>query len=390
MRALLRYIKLAGVFAAAFILMTVIGYFVAEKKSEPVYLSKIDRLMYDNHNKSPRYVITLPDVVKKKPQDSQETAAEPGEKPAEEAAPGKIKPLTLDDILLNVPSIYNLPGRDATQKLSRINYDDNLTESLDGVILPKISKDGHKPWVEYGNAVKVSPEFKKVAIVIKGMGFDETALDKLSKGLYSEISFSYSPYAPKLGTKILPARQYGHETYMDLLLSSRDFLKSDSGPLSMSLTISPVDSLRRLHKTLSTEAPIGGVVVNDGVADESNREVLTTLLEELNERGLLMIDATRGEGIDKIEVSGLARRKADILIDDIYDREMIRAELQKAEKLAFERGQVLIVINPKPVIVTEVMKWVATFSAQLPYEQSKNMVFEKPLALVPVSNLVVE
>ena len=44
-----------------------IGYQSAEQKSEPIYRSKIDRIMYDTHNQSPKYVITLPDRNKKRP-----------------------------------------------------------------------------------------------------------------------------------------------------------------------------------------------------------------------------------------------------------------------------------------------------------------------------------
>lgn len=70
-----------------------------------------------------------------------------------------------------------------------------------------------------------------------------------------------------------------------MLLASKDFLKSDSGPMSMSLTISSDESINRLKKSLNVGAPIGGVVVNDGVADESNSEILQKLMEELKPAG---------------------------------------------------------------------------------------------------------
>lgn len=40
-----------------------IGWWFAEEKSEPVYLSKIDRLMFDKDNKAPKFVLTLPDKL---------------------------------------------------------------------------------------------------------------------------------------------------------------------------------------------------------------------------------------------------------------------------------------------------------------------------------------
>lgn len=98
-----------------------------------------------------------------------------------------------------------------------------------------------------------------------------------------------------------------------MLLASKDFLKSDSGPMSMSLTISSDESINRLKKSLNVGAPIGGVVVNDGVADESNSEILQKLMEELKTRGLLMIDATSGNPVWKTSAFRAWPEKKQIL-----------------------------------------------------------------------------
>ena len=114
--------------------------------------------------------------------------------------------------------------------------------------------------------------------------------------------------------------------------------------------------------------------------------------EELQKRGLLIIDATGKEGISQIQIPGLARRKADIVIETQFVRKEIEEQLKKAEQLAKENGSVLIAATPKPVVLHALKEWVETFSPQLTYEQMKeqNLVPEKPFALVPVSNLVVE
>ena len=67
--------------------------------------------------------------------------------------------------------------------------------------------------------------------------------------------------------------------------------------MSMSITISTEEALQRLQKSLSTGAPVGGVIVNDGLAGEDNAELLKTLFEELRNRGLMMVDATSGDWI---------------------------------------------------------------------------------------------
>lgn len=394
-----QYKKLIGAVFLTLLVLVGIGYLFADKKSEPVYLSKIDKLMFDDENKAPKFILTLPDyqpgkkneVVEKKPE-AKEPKIEIGEIPESKPEPAKEKKkeLTMDEVLATVPSVNKLGSKDPTQSLRHVNLNEKLTEINGDDRLPKISDNGKKPWIQYGKSVKVKPNFKRVAIVVKGLGFDEGALDMINKGFASEVSFSFSPYAQNSGKKIIPVRQQGHETYVDMLLASKDFLKSDSGPMSMSLTISSDESINRLKKSLNVGAPIGGVIVNDGVADESNSEILQKLMEELKTRGLLMIDATSGNGLENISVPGLARKKANFVIEDLLDKKLINQVLKMAENMALEKGQVLIVVESKPVILTAVNDWIKTFSPQVDYKESKNAKIEKPLALVPVSNLVVE
>ena len=108
---------------------------------------------------------------------------------------------------------------------------------------------------------------------------------------------------------------------------------------------------------------------------------------------MLIIDATNAGGIDKIKVDDLARKKADIVIDNKFVRSEIDTLLELAEKIAKVNGSVLIVATPKPVVLHAINDWINTFSPQLTYQQMKEQnitVIEKPYALVPVSNLVVE
>jgi len=103
-----------------------------------------------------------------------------------------------------------------------------------------------------------------------------------------------------------------------------------------------------------------------------------------------LIDATHGDGLNKIKVEGLPRRKADIVIDNDFNRDVIRKQLQQAEDIAFKKGHVLVVIDPKPVAIIEVYNWIKEFSPQVEYEDAKNMELKKPFAVVPVSNLVID
>ena len=213
-----------------------IGYQSAEQKSEPIYRSKIDRIMYDTHNQSPKYVITLPDRNKKskKPEEvvsvGEEAAqAETTAKPQKEEDPH-----SLEAVIARTPYLASL-GSAGGQPLPTVRSDSDLTEEKGNLKLPKT--DGKKkPWEVYGSKVSVMPRFNRIAVVIKNMGLNRGNADLINKGLPSGVSFSFSPYAPDQAEQIIAARSEGHETYMDLLLPSKDYLQSDSGPMSISLT----------------------------------------------------------------------------------------------------------------------------------------------------------
>lgn len=367
-----------------------VGYWFAEEKSEPVYKSKIDKLMFDKDNKAPKFILTLPDKIT--PEKTKADAFVDDVRKAQIKKKTEENPdFSLEDLLASVPNISNLPAQNPTQQLKYISLDESLYETNDkGQILPKLSSDGRKPWSEYGNSVDTQPNFKKVAVVIAGMGFNQFSVNKVAESFDSEVSVSFTPYTPKPETAILAAREKGHETYVDLLLSSRDFSKEDSGPLSITSDITKEEAIERFHKTIDAKAPIGGLIIKDGMVNPENSYIIKELLEEAKQRGLLVIDASDEKIIDDLQVEGLARRKADIVISKDLMKHNVEELLQKAENIAFNKGQVLIVAAPKPVTILAIYNWINTFSPQISYEEAKKVEISKPFALVPVSNLVVE
>ena len=63
-----------------------LGYFFAKQKSEPEFATKIDRIMFERKNKSPKFIITLPDAATRRAEVLGETM--PNKKPT---APKKRK-----------------------------------------------------------------------------------------------------------------------------------------------------------------------------------------------------------------------------------------------------------------------------------------------------------
>lgn len=364
------------------------GYFSAVKKSEPKYRNKVEQMLFEEGDKSPKFVITLPE--KKSPQELKRereriaSTLEPQE-PKEKLSPQQ-------RVLSNMPLLTKLEPIENVKPLKNIESDAELVEREGELVLPKIN-ELRKPWSEYGYKAKVLPNFYRVAVVFKNFGIDRVGAEAIMKGMPPEVSFSFSPYALDIANQIKTARTAGHETYMDLLLPSDDYLSADTGPLSMDITSSPEELVRRVKESISVNAPLGGMVVGGGAAGVDSMGHLEKVIGEVAQRGLLLLNASGEETIDLIKPSGLARNTADIVIDESFRPEDIRNKLAAAERFARNKGTVILVAEPKPVVVLEIRKWLNSFSPQLSYSEmiAQNITEpEKPFALVPLSNTVTE
>lgn len=390
-----KYDKLIVFFLVITASVLAIGWWFAEEKSAPEYSSKLDRLMFDKNNKSPKWVLTLPDKMEAKDRSKEEIkdveidvfeeiVISNEEKTSDES-------FSVANLLVNIPNIFMLRSKKQTANLKNVQTNPALLDkSVKGLLLPKISDDGLKPWVEYGNFINIQPNFKKIAIVLSGVGFDKKISDKVYDIYESEVSMSFSPYAINKSSAILTAREKGHETYADIILSSKNYLKEDTGPLSLNLTASTKEQKEKLNTILNTKSPIGGVVIRDGFLEDDNKNIMSAILNILKNKGLLIVDATSSSIIDNLKIEHLPRQKADIVINRDMKKNEILKSLKKAETIAFNKGQVLIVADTKPIILTALYEWIETFSPQISYEEAKNVNINKPFALVPVSNIVVE
>lgn len=364
------------------------GYISAVKRSEPKYRNKVEEMMFEEGNKSPKYVITLPE--KKSPQELKKEKEK--QISQQEAKETKEQMTAQQRVLSNMPILTKLEPIANAQALKNIELDQELVEQEGDFQLPKINEQ-RKPWSEYGYKAKVLPNFYRVAVVFKNFGIDKLNSETIMKGMPPEVSFSFSPYALDAANQIKTARTAGHETYMDLLLPSEDYLSADTGPLSMDITSSPEELVRRIKESISVNAPLGGMVVVGGAAGVDSMGHLEKVIGEITQRGLLLLNASGEETIDLIKPSGLARNMADIVIDESFRPEDIRDKLAAAERFAKNKGVVILVAEPKPIVVLEIRKWLDSFSPQLSYSEmiAQNITEpERPFALVPLSNTVTE
>ena len=378
-------------------IMVFVGLFFANKKSEPEFATKAERIMFEIKDKSPKYVITLPSQKEEKNNEeagvAEEKVQEVAEVNSDVEEQSKIRTNNEKLSELDIPLLSRLPDSHDVDVLENVEPIEDLLETNDkGQVLP-ISNGLLKPWEVYGRKVFVMPMFNKVVVVFKNLGTNRYNTDLIIQHVPANVSLSFSPYATETVDAIKKARTFGHETYLDMLLPSRDFAKTDSGPQALNFNKSVSDNIDLLEEQLSQEIVVGGFVVNDGIDDDVYDPYFQSIMEMIKKRGLLLFDATHGKNIDKNNVSGLDRVKADFVIDHDFSRASIRRKLEQAEQYALKTGNVVIVSDSKPVAVLEIVNWLQTFSKQLSYEEMKEKQvtsFKKPLILVPLSNLVGE
>ena len=372
--------------------MIVAGLFFANQKSKPEYDSKAEQVMFDTKDKSPKYVMTLPEK-----QGQEQSAPEAGEEemlppvPVEKTPQPKTNSEKLN--ALDIPFLSRLPQREGgAPMLHTVPYNEILQTQKQTVKLP-VQNGALRAWEVYGRKVDVMPMFNKVAVVVKNMGINQSNTDLIIKRLPANVSLSFSPYATGLENNVKLARENGHETYLDMILPSRDFMSTDSGPWALDYNRSVEENVDLMEQLLSRNMAVGGFTVCDGVDDSTYNPYFQALMSMFVKRGLLMLDATLGVNIGKNNVSGLDRVKADIIVDSGFDRQEIKKQLAQAEELAKRNGSVVVVVDPKPVAVLAVAEWLDTFSPQLTYEEMKQQnvtEFEKPFIVVPLSNLAGE
>ncbi|MDD4556055.1 MAG: divergent polysaccharide deacetylase family protein [Alphaproteobacteria bacterium] len=355
-----------------------VAYVFAEIKTKPEFLNKIDYILYNKENLSPRYMIIMPDTVQSKQVSEQ---AQLKKQQIIKLQDEKVKITDPNDLAVEIPKIEKLVISNNLQPLDIVE----ITQENMSMI-----EQNSRKWITYSKTVDVPQKFFKVAIIIDRMGIHEKNSDKIIESVDGNVSLSFSPYARDLVEDIKSARRHGNETYLDLILPSQNFTEQDSGPLAIKLDDTPENNLKMLDEIEAQKAPIGGVVLL-GQANYEDRKAIKDILSLVKDKGLLFIDATKGDLIRGVKIQNLPRTKVDIVIDDALPKEALEQTFARAEIIARERGQVVMMLAPKPVNVIELQKWTDSFSPSLSYDEIRaGKQVKKPFVLVPISTLVVE
>jgi polysaccharide deacetylase 2 family uncharacterized protein YibQ len=238
--------------------------------------------------------------------------------------------------------------------------DPALVEASPNGPLPIIGKDGRQPWQVYARPFDTKDSRPRIALIVTGIGLDQT----LSKGaldrLPDAITFGFDPYAGNVKDNVATARSLGHEALLGLPLEPLDYPRQDPGPLTLLTSLDPSLNADRLMTLMGKASGYVGFVAIMGARFESENSSLMPMLETLKQRGLMFADDKPPE---KSIVAPLAAQMklpwaaGNSVIDSESDPAAIDRALAGLEASAKRGGAALGIAALSPALLDRIAAW---------------------------------
>jgi len=241
-----------------------------------------------------------------------------------------------------------------------------IEDSPDGP-LPVIAADGRQPWQVYARKFDAAEARPRVALVVGGLGLDNTTTSDAIMRLPPEVTLAFSPYARDLEGWIAAARRAGHEVMLGLPMEPPDYPTQDPGPKTLLTSLEPEKNLERLRWVLSRGTNYVGLVGIMGGRFATDRASLEPVLEALKSRGLYFID-DHGAQEGVLAALGPALGMAWAITDRHLDREPSQQAIDKSladlEGVAQQDGAALGLGALYPVTLDRILAWTGSLQGK--------------------------
>lgn len=230
-------------------------------------------------------------------------------------------------------------------------------------LVPHIGPDGLTPMRAY-SAGAVPGAGPHVAILVAGIGDDETESEDAVRSLPAAVSLALTPYGQHSTGIAALAREAGHETLLAIPMQEADPASQNAGNEAL-VTAAPItQDLPMLDWSLSRFAGYAGVTdaigATQGAGFMNNADARSWLLQEIADKGLFFIGA-RPAG----PAPYAWNRTADVIIDPVNAPEKESAQLAALAADARQQGNALgILLNPAPAALQTLAAWTRSLSAQ--------------------------
>jgi polysaccharide deacetylase 2 family uncharacterized protein YibQ len=190
------------------------------------------------------------------------------------------------------------------------------------------------------------------------------------------LTFSYLPYATRVGEQTHDAAAHGHEIMLHL--PTQPLGPANPGPNALTVSLSPEALQQRLLANLDAFSGYAGVNNHMGSRFTADTAHMTPVLQEIARRGLFFIDSkTIGNSVGRkvAEHIGMMFAERDVFIDDDMNPAKVRDQLAIIERVARKYGSAIAIGHPHDVTREALEAWLPTLKA-------------KGFELVPASTVV--
>lgn len=216
------------------------------------------------------------------------------------------------------------------------------------------------------NAVKMAalPREPMIAIVLDDMGPNRRGTER-ALGLPAPITFAFLPYAPGVAGMVRRAREAGHEILVHVPMEPLG--SDDPGPHALRSG----ETLERLKADLgwNLDRFDGFVGINNHMGSRFTADAggMRLVMAELKARGLMFLDSrtiANSQGARIAREFGLPTLSRDVFLDHDEEGAEVRAELDRLERLARERGSAIAIGHPHPETLERLEKWIPEAQAR--------------------------
>lgn len=253
--------------------------------------------------------------------------------------------------------------------------DPSLIERSDEGPLPIVGADGRKPWQVYARPFDRADKRPRVAVMVTGLGLSGAATEAAINDLGGAVTLVFNPYAQRLDEWIQRSRAAGHEVFLSLPMEPLNYPRMDPGPHTLLVALDSRQNLERLQWVLSRVTGYVGTVSAAGSRFTTSKSDLLPVLDALNHRGLMFVDARSTDRSIAGSLSkgiGLPRASVDLVLDQQASRDAIDQRLAQLETMARQNGVAVASSDAYPVTIERLALWIPTLEA-------------KGIALAPVS-----
>ncbi|HEY3918399.1 MAG TPA: divergent polysaccharide deacetylase family protein [Stellaceae bacterium] len=245
--------------------------------------------------------------------------------------------------------------------------DPGLVEDTPNGPLPVISKDGRQSWQVYARPFDAKDTRPRIAIIVTGIGLDQTLSQAALDRLPGAVTFGFDPYAAAVKPALANARNLGHEALLGMPMEPLDYPRQDPGPLTLLTSLDATQNGARLARLMGEATGYVGMVAILGSRFEVETQSLIPVLETLKQRGLMFADDKPPEQSTAAQLATqmkLPWAAGDHVIDAESDPGSIDQALADLETRARARGAALGIAALSPALLDHLGAWLKTLDGK--------------------------